>query len=220
MDRKSPLITGEVYHIFNKSIAGFKIFNNDSDGLRMVALLKYYQIKQPDVKFSYFMRLNRKEGLRSLQRQNTDNSCAVAIIAYCVMPTHLHLILKQLEDRGISIFMNNILNSYSRFFNTKYNRKGPLWEGRFKNVLVRTDEQLLHLTRYIHLNPVTANLVDSPHLWHVSSYNEYLSNLNNEDKFCSYKDVIDMEPHTYKNFVLDRVAYQRELKEIKDLIFE
>jgi putative transposase len=78
------------------------------------------------------------------------------------MPTHIHLVLRQLKDGGISKFMSNILNSYSRYFNIKHNRKGPLWEGRFRKVLVGSDEQLLHLTRYVHLNPVTACLVDKP----------------------------------------------------------
>ena len=220
MDRKNPLRTGEVYHIFNKSIAGFKIFNNDSAISRIVALLKYYQINQSPFKFSYFIKANQKEKPEFLWRLGAEKSHLVEIIAYCIMPTHLHLILKQMKDKGISIFMNNILNSYSRYFNIRYKRKGPLWEGRFKNVLITTDEQLLHLTRYIHLNPVTAFLVDKPHSWNASSYNEYLLNVDEDKKICIYKAILNIEPNVYKSFVEDRVSYQRDLKRIKDLIFE
>ena len=80
--------------------------------------------------------------------------------------------------------MGDILNSYSRYFNTKQKRKGPLWEGRFENVLIKTDEQLLHLTRYIHLNPVTAYLVDQAKDWQASSYNEYLENSDFNECIC------------------------------------
>ena len=60
----------------------------------------------------------------------------VEIIAYCIMPTHFHLVVKQLKEDGISFFIQQILNSYSRYFNIKTKRKGPLWEGRFQNVII------------------------------------------------------------------------------------
>ena len=70
--------------------------------------------------------------------------------------------------------MRRLLNSYTRYFNEKIKRKGPLWEGRFKKVLVNSDEQLLHLTRYVHLNPVSAGIVEKPEDWPCSSYREYI----------------------------------------------
>jgi len=222
MYRKDPLISGEIYHIFSKSIAGFKIFNKDSEYLRMMATTRYYQMEDTRVKFSRFIKSENGENSFSacLHNDCLGKDRLVEIIAYCIMPTHLHLILKQLKDKGISTFMNNILNSYSRYFNTKHNRKGPLWESRFKNVLVRTNEQLLHLTRYIHLNPVTAYLVNKPQLWQASSYNEYLLNIDSKNKICKYDDVLDINPDSYRKFVEDRASYQRDLKEIKDLILE
>jgi putative transposase len=144
----------------------------------------------------------------------------VQIIAYCIMPTHLHLILKQLKENGISTFIGNVLNSYSRYFNTKYRRKGPLWEGKFKNVLVKTDEQLLHLTRYIHLNPSTAFLVDRPEEWLASSYQEYLLKVNNIERICKFEDVLEIEPSSYRKFIEDRISYQRELAVIKEMLLE
>ena len=144
----------------------------------------------------------------------------VQIVAYCIMPTHLHLILKQLKEDGIANFMRKVLNSYSHYFNIKHKRKGPLWEARFKNVLVRTDEQLLHLTRYIHLNPVTAYLVDKPEDWLFSSYKEYVSNVVDEERICKYNNILDIEPDSYKKFVEDRILYQRDLAKIKELILE
>jgi putative transposase len=144
----------------------------------------------------------------------------VEIIAYCIMPTHLHLVLKQLEDNGISIFMNRILNSYSHYFNIKHERKGPLWEGRFKHILVEKDEYLLHLTRYIHLNPVTAYLVNKPEEWFASSYGEYLQDVKKDDKICKYSEILEIEPKSYREFIEDRISYQRELAKIKHLVMD
>lgn len=223
MIRKDPLKIGEVYHIFTKSIAGFKIFNGKEDFSRMMGLIRYYQNGKTSLKFSYVMRTKSSEEQQHSIFPDKEARDLVEIIAYCIMPTHLHLILKQAQDRGISIYMSNILNGYTRYFNIKYHRKGPLWEGRFKNVLIKSDEQLLHLTRYIHLNPVTAELVDEPQHWPVSSYLEYLRDegvKGSDESLCSYKDILDVEPITYKKFVEDRISYQRTLADIKNIIFE
>jgi putative transposase len=216
--RKNPLITGQAYHIFTRSIANFQIFNNENEFLRMLGVICYYQRAKPEIKFSKFIQLgqefqfNRKECFSGKDK-------LVEIVAYCFMPTHLHLILKQLKENGISIFMNHVLNSYTRYFNTKHGRKGPLWEARFKSVLVESDEYLIHLTRYIHLNPATAMLVDKPENWKFSSYQEYLSAAHT-DKICKYDELLDVIPYSYKSFVEDRISYQQELAKIKDLLLE
>lgn len=189
---RGVLITGEVYHIYSKSISEYVIFNNDADFLRMKETMIYHQV--------------------------VDGKKFADIICYCPMPTHLHLTLRQLKDWGISDFMRRILDSYTRYFNIKHNRKGPLWEGRFRRVLVETDEQLLHLTRYIHLNPVTAYLADKPEEWKWSSYQAYIS--GKEDDICKYDDILDIKPEQYKKFVEDRISYQRELARIKKLMLD
>lgn len=224
MYRKEALVEEKIYHIFNKSIAGFKIFNNEAEYSRIIAILRYYQIAKP-IRFSDFVRFNRinENNLEDFLRKHLkDKDRIVDIIAYCIMPTHIHLILRQLKGKGISIFMSNILNSYARYFNTLHKRKGPLWEGSFKSVLLETDEQLLHLTRYIHLNPVTAYLVDSPESWNFSSYKEYLSETNDDtiNKICNFTGLIDMTPVSYRKFVEDRIFYQRDLAKIKNLILD
>ena len=219
--RKDPLKTGEVYHVFNKSIAGFKIFNNKSELSRMLATIRYYQMNRPPDKFSRFMRSDfRKENFHDKIVLLSGKQKIIGLIAYCFMPTHFHLILKQLKDDGVSKIMGNALNSYTRYFNIKHNRKGPLWQGRFKNVLVKTDEQLLHLTRYIHLNPVTAYLCKKPEEWGASSYHEYIRSAENRIRICDFDDVLDIEPNSYRKFVVDLIDYQKKLATIKHLIFE
>mgnify|MGYP001561057033 CR=1 FL=1 len=206
------IVTGEIYHVYSKSIAGFEIFNNDFEFQRIKKAIQYYQTERQPSSFSSFLE-RKKQVLESSNK-------LVRIICYCPMPTHLHLILKQLTEKGISRFMNNILNSYTRYFNIKHNRKGPLWEGRFKKVLVESDEQLLHLTRYIHLNPVTGYLVNNPIEWKWSSYQEFVNKGLLEEAICEYDDVLDIKPDGYKAFVEDRISYQRELAKIKHMLFD
>jgi putative transposase len=95
-----------------------------------------------------------------------------------------------------------------------------LWESRFKNVEVATDEQLLHLTRYLHLNPVTANLVEDPCEWSFSSYKEYLGEKQFEENICNYSRFLHIVPQDYKEFVSSRKEYQRELAGLKELFLE
>ncbi len=156
---------------FLKALKGLRYFEMIENMKEWEVLLKFYTKGNPPLKFSAFLKLKNKSYFQ--QKKTSDNNSLVKIIAYCFMPTHFHLVLKQLKHNGISIFMRRILNSYAKYFNIKTKRKGPLWESRFKNVILRTDEILLHVTRYVHLNPVTAYLVDYPNNWAFSSYKEF-----------------------------------------------
>lgn len=215
--RKEPLVTGCLYHICTKSIAGYNIFRSGKDYLRMVAMMRYYSYEKPPMKFSAYQKLGNNKRSEIVEGLRNENRI-VEILAYCIMPTHLHLILSQLKGDGISLYMKNLLNSYTRYFNTQSNRKGPLWQGRFKSVLIETDEQLFHLTRYIHLNPTSENLVDKPEDWPYSSYNEYLGNC--DEGLCIFSTYLNIKPETYREFVETRKDYQRELSEIKYLLLE
>ena len=207
--RKDPLVSGQYYHIINRSIAGYKIYNNARDNQRFINALKYYRSPIPMLKISRFLELSDAHQKQIIDSQ-TD--LVIEITAYCIMPTHFHLLIKQNIDNGITKYINNIEISYTRYFNLKYKRKGPLWESKFKNIRVETDEQLLHLTRYIHLNPTSARLVDNPEDWKWSSYHEYIKG---EENICLYKDIINITPMAYKEFVNNRKDYQRELSKIK-----
>lgn len=211
----------EIYHIVTKSIAEYKIFNNDKDSDRMKDVIRYYQCTKQPISYSSLDKLSQEKATCFRNHAN-DASCEklVKIIAYCLMPTHIHLIVQQLRENGMSRFMSNVLNSYSRYFNLKHKRKGPLWQGRFKKVLVENQEQLLHLTRYIHLNPVTAYLVDHPEDWLATSYHEYIQTVRRDDCFCEHHSLLDMSVKAYKQFVEERIVAQRDLATIKHLLVD
>lgn len=215
--RKIPLVKSGIYHIFTKSIAGFKIFNTKEDYERMRLVMLFYSIEKPPCKFSLFIAdpKNDVDNIVTLQAK------LVRLLAYCFMPTHIHLLVEQISDGGISRYTNLILKSYSKYFNIKHRRKGPLWEGRFKSVLVETDEQFLHLTRYIHLNPVSSSFVNNPKDWKFSSYAEYVCEENVEkQKICDFYKYHTMNARVYKDFVEGRIDYQRELEYIKHLVID
>ena len=183
----------------------------------MREMIRYYAIDSPPAKFSLYKRLISTRGTSPIEELPGENRL-IDIIAYCIMPTHIHLVLCELKETGISGFMRKLLDSYTRYFNIKNSRKGPLWQGRFKSILIKTDEQLLHLTRYIHLNPTSDGLVDRPEDWEYSSYREYL---NRADRpLCNYAPYLTVNPEAYKAFVEDIQDYQRRLSEIKHLILD
>ena len=204
-----PLLKeGYIYHIFTKSIEGYRIFKSRAHYERFIETLKFYLYSEPPTKFSVYLRLKDKE--RFFKTYMGNKPALVDILAYCLMPTHVHLLLVQLRDRGISEYMKRVLDSYSKYFNIKTNRKGPLWQSRFKHVLVETEEQLMHTTRYIHLNPTTDHLVEQPEDWQFSSYREYLG--TSSMPLCQKDKYLEIDPEAYKLFVDEQIEYQQALK--------
>src|SRR5438094_713652 len=135
--RITPLVNNHFYHVFNRGVEKRNIFKNAYDYNRLLKTIEYYQYQGPKPKFSRYL-----EG--TLYKPKLENKI-VEIIAFCLMPNHFHLLLKQVKEGGITEFMSKLSNSYTKYFNTKYYRIGPLLQGEFKAVRVETDEQLIHL---------------------------------------------------------------------------
>ncbi|MFH1771311.1 MAG: transposase [Candidatus Omnitrophota bacterium] len=214
-----------VYHVFNKSIARYTIFSHELEFSRFIETVDYYQLKDPPLRLSYYLERNKPLASEAKNRKivpldKISDNKLVEIIAYCIMPTHFHILLRELCEGAASVFMRRTLNSYTHYFNKKNKRKGPLWESRFKKVMVESDEQLVHLTRYIHLNPVTAYLVDNPADWEYSSYKQYLGETYAKCIDCQFNNLLDITPQSYKEFCQDSIAYQRDLASIKRLTLE
>jgi len=200
------------YHIFNKSIAGYNIFKFEENILRFISLLKHYNNIYQTLCFS---KLKTRPLTNLLE---IDTNSGVKIIAYCIMPTHYHLLVKIMAKNFLSHYIGNIENSFSRYLNLKQERKGPLWQSRFQNVYVKTDQQLLHLTRYIHLNPSTSGLVEDPAYWAHSSYQQYIADSKIFKLYLS--DLTISNSKEYRKFVLNRKDFQRKLKMLKKVIIE
>ena len=208
MHYRKKYIKGNIVHVCNKSIANYNIFTDEINSLRFLKTLIYYNNSSIKHCLSTYLRnKNIKEDILSI-----NSKSLVKVIAFCIMQDHYHLLLKILKDKILSKYISNIENSFSRYFNCKFNRKGPLWQSRFKSILVKNNNQLLHLTRYIHLNPTTSNLVDKPEKLTYSSYKEYTHDYYLKNFL---RELTIGNKNNYQKFCNDRIDYQRKLKLIK-----
>lgn len=173
--------TDGYYHIYNRGVEKRDIFMDRRDYLRFLETLNYYRKSPLPVKLSDFRRGNL--GIKKIE----DQKEIVRIFCYCLMPNHFHLLVQQLSEGGITQFMKKLSDSYTRYFNTKGERVGPLFQGTFKAKLIETDEYLLQLSKYIHRNSFPLPKWESK-LYPYSSYGYYIS--EKEHPFCDKKLVL------------------------------
>lgn len=221
--RTIPLRIGQYYHIFNRSINKEPIFTKVRDCERAISTIKYYRFTETILRLAYFLKLGPDRRSEILNNLNKNSTSYIDILCFCLMPNHFHFLLKQNAENGISKFLSLFQNSYTKYFNTKHSRTGHLFQGQFKAVRIEDDEQLLHVQRYIHLNPyssfVTKTLRDLEN-YTYSSLLEYLGNSKND--ICKKETVFShfKTPKGYKKFIFDQAEYQRKLDVIKHLILE
>ena len=222
--REIPLVSGEFYHVLNRGTAAQPIFFNKRDYQHALETLFYNQNILLPTKFSKFLTfsITKKEELLTNLKNRKKIWCEIN--SFCLMPNHFHLLLQQKEKNGISKFIGNFTNSYTKYFNTKRERAGSIFQGKFKAIRIETDEQLLHVSRYIHLNPFSSFVVKSLkdlEKYPYSSLKEYLG--NNKSSFCGKKIILeqfDNNLELYKKFVFDQADYQRSLEVVKHLSLE
>lgn len=150
MERKITFSIGEYYHIYNRGNDKRIIFMDNADYLRFVVLL--YISNNTDVVHISNL-INQGESLMKILSIDKKDSL-VDIGAYCLMPNHFHLLIKEKTENGITKFMGKVSTGYSMYFNKRYERTGKLFEGTFKSVHADTDAYLKYLFSYTHLNPI------------------------------------------------------------------
>jgi putative transposase len=190
--RRTPLVSGEFFHVYNRGNSKQEIFLNDKDKERFVRLL-YLSNSKKKISFRDDI-VDKKIDTWDFEREET----LVSIGAWVLMPNHFHIYItspilgvgESVENKryktNIALFMNKLCISYAKYFNKKYNRIGVLFEGNFKSLHVENDNQAKYLFSYIHLNPV--KLIDSG--WKengISDINTALKYLDTY-KWSSYHD--------------------------------
>lgn len=211
--RKITFANNEIYHIFNRSVQGIPIFKGKRECDIFLEATKYYLQPKPIIKFSLY-RVNKDRYPIQFEER------LVSIINYCFMPNHFHFTLRQKKEDGIRKFIQRLSNSFAHYFSVKYKNRGPLFEGNFKAVRIENDEQLIHLSRYIHLNPVTSYIVENPEDYSYSSYRSYLELEKSETVDSSPVLSQFSSPGKYQEFVSAQKEYQRDLQKIKHIILE
>lgn len=151
---------GAVYHIMIRGIRRSDIFKDEGDYGIYLEILEIVKQRYPFFLYSY-----------------------------CLMTNHVHLQIETIEDEIWNI-MREINRNYTKYFNKKYNFTGSLYDGRYKSEIIENDQYNLQVSRYIHLNPVKANMVDGPLEYQWSSYNDYLDPDPDKDKIVDDEKIL------------------------------
>lgn len=175
--RKVRIALNEHYHIYNRGNNKQIIFLDDKDRIRFLFLVLYFQSP------SYFPQVGRfvsyfvKHSVFDIENKEIEKMLKAryaGLVAFALMPNHFHLIVREVQEGGISQYMQRVLDAYTKYFNTKYEKSGHLFQGPYQAVHVNTNEQLLHLTAYIHRNPTEIKCWHSKEiLYPWSSYQDY-----------------------------------------------
>jgi REP element-mobilizing transposase RayT len=183
--RKTPLEIGNFYHIYNRG-------NNHQN--------IFFQREN----YIYFIRLMKEHIINN----------GIDIIAYCLMPNHYYFLV-YLREETLSDGMKSLSLAYTKAINRKFNRSGVLFQGRFQSILVYDTEYLIHLCRYIHLNPVKAGMVKQPEEWEFSSYLEYAGLRYGKLPKIDYIKTQFEEDSVYQQFLIDHnLPYDIEFKKM------
>jgi len=186
--RKPIFLKDGYYHVYNRGHNKQNIFLNYKDYTRYLVRIEKYKEIHP-----------------------------ITLLCYCLMPNHIHLILRQESDEPIEVFIHRLHTAYTMFFNKKYERVGSVFQGRFKAKLIESDEYLLHVSRYIHLNPIELLRAQGPALnsqlvqYPWSSYHEYVEQSSPLSHPLSDPSIIlgyfnkEHQKQSYKKFVGDMI---------------
>jgi len=148
--RKEKIALGEYYHIFNRGNNKQDILFDQQDWTRFLITMLYFQsptsISNIGRQVSYFIK-------HQTFNITVPKDRIMELISFVIMPNHFHFILHEIKENGISNYMQKVQSGYAKYFNKKYNRSGHLFQGSYKLVHIKNDEQLLYLSAYIHRNP-------------------------------------------------------------------
>lgn len=236
--RKEKFANGEIYHIMLRGLDDNLIFKDMNDYYRGVfSIYEFNNAKPTEIR-------KRRQARRKEKKKSSGDPLSavidkrdkfVDVLCFCFMPNHIHLLVKQLKDEGITKFMRKVGAGYGRYFNTKYKRKGYVFQNRFRSVYIGDDNQFRIIFNYIHSNPVSLiergwkeNGVKEPdkvvkfledYKW--SSYKDYLG----ENNFPSVTEREFMSDFVgglegCKIAIKDWMEYKKALSQSMDLLLE
>lgn len=234
MFRKEKFILGEYYHIYNRTLFNHPEFTDykNSNRLRQAFLLA--NSTHSSCAFQ-FLRDNKDANIKGAIEIAMRGEKLVDVLCYAIMPDHYHLLLKENQEKGISNFIHKCNISVAKYINIKNNRSGPLFESLFKSKHITTNDYLLHLSLYIHLNPldfligkqwrkhriqnwdqIKNKLINYPY----SSLKNFLD-VNHEDKIISGKEIITDQFKNTKEYELFLREWSEEsLDSVSDFIID
>jgi putative transposase len=205
-----------MYHVYNRGVDKRIIFTDKRDYAVFLSFLKYALLSddQQDKKD-----VVDKDLLSDAQRFNLRRlglAGQVELVSYCLMPNHFHLLLYQIEPDAITKLMRSVGTGYSIYFNKRHRRTGSLFQGVYKASRIDTDEYWMHISRYIHLNPL--DIDDDFEDYDYSSYSVFMG--KKEQDWVKPGWVLDSfkSKRQYEKFVKDYIPRRKELKDIENML--
>ncbi|MCX6766047.1 MAG: transposase [Candidatus Moranbacteria bacterium] len=210
MQRREPLVLDEYYHIYNRGVEKRQIFSSARDYSRFLDSLVNFNTNLPSWKVGG-PAPKIEDGPRIIKPEEK----LVDIVSYCLNPNHFHLILKQRKDQGITTFIKKVCTGYAMYFNKKYDRSGVLFQGRFKSVLITSNEQLLYVSAYVNCNSEIHELSQAENYpW--SSFRVYLGE---KDRIGLEKEIVlgqFSDPAEYKKYAVEQIKIIKENKKDRE----
>ncbi len=206
---------GEHYHLYSRGVNQENIFRDDTDRARFVFALLHQQsekkVRSAINNVASFQKRNLFIPYRNTLSRVISNR-TVELVNFVIMGNHFHATVKEVSENGISKYMHRVLLSYSRYFNIKHDRTGHLFESRFNAVHIKSNEQLLHLSAYIHKNPRDFREwrgKEKTYPW--GSYPDYLGK-NRWGDLLKPEIILEQfsDKNDYKTFVETSAAKDRE----------
>jgi len=231
--KRPQLINGEIYHIVMRGIEGRIIFPQEVDYLRFIHNLFEFNDETPIISTYRKQEFNRLGSDPVLLRKK--RKLLVEIFSFCLMPNHFHLLLRQLVDKGISRFMQKLNSGYATYINKKYQRQGHLFQGRFRAVQIKDEEQLKNGFVYISANPTELiepdwkekgikdpkKVIKFLENYRWSSYSDYFGKKNFPS--ITSRDFITKilgGPGDCRKFLESWILYKAEVKKLGSIILE
>ncbi len=210
MTRTISFVEGEYYHIYNRGADKRKIFLDKTDHERFVSLLYLCNSGIPIHRSDH--RVRTLDDVFLIQRETT----LVDIGAYCLMPNHFHILLREHAAGGVSMFMQKLSTAYAMYFNKRYERRGTLFEGPFLSQHVARDEYLKYLFAYIHLNPI--GIIDDgwkeKRIQHKKAAEKYI----HEYPYSSFLDYANSKTPRREEAILNKIAFPEYFEKEKDFV--
>ena len=186
----------QYYHLYNRGIDKRTIFKDDQDYSVFLGLMKKF--------------LSPDHPNKSGRHKPAYLGGKMKLLAYCLMPNHFHLLVYQSDETAVTEFMRRVMTGYAMYFNARYDRKGALFEGRYKASAINKDSYLHHISRYIHQNPE-----DYEH-WPYSSLPYYQG--KKDAKWIDVMPILSLfhyDIHEYQTFLRDYQDSKAELSLLK-----
>ncbi len=219
MNRPEPFVDEEIYHVYNRGVDKRVVFKDDKDHFRALHDLYEFNDTKPALNLGFSI---TEDSLQLIKERTREP--IVEVLAFCLMPNHYHLMLRQLVEGGISLFMKKFGCGYTYYFNVRHARSGALFQGKFKAVHVNKEAHMWHLPHYIHLNPLDLSFPN----WRTGGLSKNMVSKALAElkayRWSSYLDYTGTHNYpslTQRNFILDLFEGERNYaKNIEDWLTE